>query len=167
MNKGNIKILLIIASIGIFIFACITSIISINFYNNRVQCLYNGMVYSNGDKFISEDGCNSCACNNGMVACTLRACLKNNSINKNLPFKGIEIYCYTQNNQEVYSILPGTNRLKTYQEVTGSIPISSPIENFIGKNKNEATKILLTYYGYNKISVENALINCTPAENLK
>lgn len=168
MDKRNIKIFLILASIGIFIFACITSVISINFYNRRVQCLYNGAVYNNGEKFMSSDNCNMCACNNGSVSCTLKACLNNNSTNIKLPLKGLEIYCYTANNQQLYSILPGTNRLKTYEEVTGALNVlSSPVEDFINKSKEDASQILLKYYGYNEQSAEYALQNCTPAEDLK
>jgi hypothetical protein len=38
-------------------------------------CKYGGKEYAVGDSFPSEDGCNSCGCNEGgLVACTLRAC---------------------------------------------------------------------------------------------
>ncbi len=40
----------------------------------QVSCTYNGVVYDNGAAFVSADGCNSCACNNGQAICTLRAC---------------------------------------------------------------------------------------------
>ena len=38
------------------------------------SCVYNGVTYQDGDGFPSSDGCNSCGCNNGDVACTERAC---------------------------------------------------------------------------------------------
>lgn len=38
-------------------------------------CTYNGKTYKEGDSFPSEDGCNTCGCSNGTVACTLRACV--------------------------------------------------------------------------------------------
>lgn len=37
-------------------------------------CQYNGQSYKSGDGFPSADGCNSCGCNDGQVACTLMAC---------------------------------------------------------------------------------------------
>ena len=40
----------------------------------QVSCTYNGFTYDNGQAFLSSDGCNSCACNNGQAVCTLRAC---------------------------------------------------------------------------------------------
>ena len=168
MDKKNIKFLLVIASIGIFIFACITSFISVNYYNNRMQCLYNGATYNNGDKFMSSDNCNMCACKHGLVACTLRACVSDDSESIKLPLKGLDIYCYVKDGQQVFSILPGTNRIKTYQEVTESLNVlSSPVEDFIGKDNYSALQILLKYYGYNQNSAELALQNCTPAEDLK
>lgn len=41
---------------------------------NAKGCLYNGMTYKSGDGFKSDDGCNSCSCVDGQVACTLMAC---------------------------------------------------------------------------------------------
>ncbi|KAL3869867.1 hypothetical protein ACJMK2_042494 [Sinanodonta woodiana] len=40
-----------------------------------LTCLYNGITYQSGDSFKSSDGCNTCSCNDGMVFCTLMACL--------------------------------------------------------------------------------------------
>ncbi|MFA5894474.1 MAG: hypothetical protein WC851_01745 [Candidatus Shapirobacteria bacterium] len=37
-------------------------------------CQYDGKTYQSGESFRSTDGCNSCGCNNGEVACTLMAC---------------------------------------------------------------------------------------------
>jgi hypothetical protein len=37
-------------------------------------CHYNGTIYKSGDGFPSTDGCNTCGCENGQVACTLMAC---------------------------------------------------------------------------------------------
>ena len=37
-------------------------------------CYYNGVEYKEGERFSAEDGCNTCFCNNGEVACTLIAC---------------------------------------------------------------------------------------------
>jgi hypothetical protein len=38
------------------------------------SCVYNGKTYAHGASFKDVDGCNSCGCNNGEVACTLMAC---------------------------------------------------------------------------------------------
>lgn len=169
MNKKDLKILLVFASIGIFVFACLTSIFTITYYKQKVQCLYDGVTYDNGDKFLSTDGCNSCACSNGEVACTLRACLKDGSGKGNhLPMKGIEIYCYEKEGQMLYSILPGTNRLKTYDEIVGNnSAVSSPVSNFINKTHDEAVEVLMYYYGYTQSTASNELDTCTPAERLK
>jgi hypothetical protein len=40
------------------------------------DCSYNNKVYASGDSFPSEDGCNTCSCEDGAVACTARACAK-------------------------------------------------------------------------------------------
>jgi len=37
-------------------------------------CVYGGVTYSDGASFASTDGCNTCGCSNGTVACTARAC---------------------------------------------------------------------------------------------
>ena len=39
-----------------------------------LSCTYNGQTYRNGEGFRSSDGCNSCSCQNGQIACTLMAC---------------------------------------------------------------------------------------------
>ena len=38
------------------------------------NCEYNGKSYETGSSFPSSDGCNTCNCSEGGVACTLRAC---------------------------------------------------------------------------------------------
>lgn len=37
-------------------------------------CQYEGKSYKSGESFPATDGCNSCGCNDGQVACTLMAC---------------------------------------------------------------------------------------------
>lgn len=39
------------------------------------SCIYNGSEYSNGATFDSTDGCNTCSCSDGLVACTEMACI--------------------------------------------------------------------------------------------
>lgn len=44
--------------------------------NAVVQCTYGGKIYSAGDSFRSDDGCNTCSCgSDGAVACTLMGCI--------------------------------------------------------------------------------------------
>ena len=38
------------------------------------NCEYAGKIYKSGEGFPSDDGCNSCSCVDGEVACTLMAC---------------------------------------------------------------------------------------------
>lgn len=38
------------------------------------DCEYDGKVHHNGDSFPSADGCNTCSCANGAIACTEKAC---------------------------------------------------------------------------------------------
>ena len=41
-----------------------------------LPCKYNNSTHQNGDSFKSTDGCNTCTCSYGMVACTEMACIK-------------------------------------------------------------------------------------------
>jgi hypothetical protein len=38
------------------------------------RCPYEGWSYEHGESFDSNDGCNVCICNDGMIACTERVC---------------------------------------------------------------------------------------------
>jgi len=42
----------------------------------KSECDYNGHTHYHGESFPSDDGCNSCSCYNGTVACTLRFCVQ-------------------------------------------------------------------------------------------
>jgi len=42
-------------------------------------CIYNDEEYAEGESFPSDDGCNTCFCNNGSVGCTEIACLDDDS----------------------------------------------------------------------------------------
>lgn len=46
-----------------------------NTTNTGASCTSDGVTYSNGASFKSTDGCNSCSCDNGKVACTEIACI--------------------------------------------------------------------------------------------
>ncbi|MFQ5493180.1 MAG: hypothetical protein ACE5DX_03415 [Candidatus Dojkabacteria bacterium] len=39
-----------------------------------VMCVYNGNQYTEGESFDATDGCNTCNCENGVVACTEKDC---------------------------------------------------------------------------------------------
>ena len=43
--------------------------------NSPGKCQYNNKFYRDGASFPSKDGCNTCTCSNGNVACTEKACL--------------------------------------------------------------------------------------------
>ena len=38
------------------------------------SCTYDGQTYADGSSFPATDGCNTCSCSSGVVACTLMAC---------------------------------------------------------------------------------------------
>lgn len=40
----------------------------------QASCTYEGKTYRHGEGFPASDGCNTCGCSNGEVACTLIAC---------------------------------------------------------------------------------------------
>ena len=39
------------------------------------DCVSGGVTHHSGDTFASDDGCNTCSCDDGNVACTARACV--------------------------------------------------------------------------------------------
>lgn len=52
-------------------------------------CEYNGMMYKTGESFMDSDGCNTCFCSNGAIACTLKFCLPTSGIGKKL-YRSVE-----------------------------------------------------------------------------
>ena len=44
-----------------------------------LACEYGGETYQSGERFDSLDGCNTCSCEDGQIACTVMACLDNSS----------------------------------------------------------------------------------------
>lgn len=42
--------------------------------SQQKTCTYNGISYNDGESFDATDGCNTCTCEDGEVACTLMAC---------------------------------------------------------------------------------------------
>lgn len=77
------KVLVFILLISIFLFGLLL-VLSLNkqqgnrIPNNSIiynkSCDYNGNTYKSGEGFKDIDGCNSCSCDNGKIACTLMAC---------------------------------------------------------------------------------------------
>lgn len=54
----------------------LTGCTSISSTPSSVACEYQGITYSEGERFPAEDGCNTCTCGeDGQVACTELACL--------------------------------------------------------------------------------------------
>lgn len=53
------------------------AMVSINYKGQckKNTCTYNGKTYKEGASFPSTDGCNTCTCRKGQVACTQRACV--------------------------------------------------------------------------------------------
>lgn len=73
-NENSFLISLTI-TLGTIIVGLISYIVyTENFKADFKVCEYNGWAYSHGESFESSDGCNICSCNDGAVACTLRAC---------------------------------------------------------------------------------------------
>ena len=57
---------------------CVSAIGALVYITNRsssISCVYNGKTYQNGQGFPSTDGCNTCSCSNGQIACTLMYCV--------------------------------------------------------------------------------------------
>jgi len=52
----------------------IKGLIRSNPLSPALVCEYGEKKYKSGESFKATDGCNSCGCNNGEVACTLMAC---------------------------------------------------------------------------------------------
>jgi len=80
---GKINLSLLISFFLIFILGVLLGISIKNFQNREgpinlspfpKSCQYNGKTYKSGESFPSTDGCNSCGCENGQVACTMMWC---------------------------------------------------------------------------------------------
>ena len=77
------KILVLVAFVIVFLMGTMVGLNIKNIRDNEdpiivnplsKSCQYNNKTYKSGEGFPSEDGCNSCSCDNGNVACTLMAC---------------------------------------------------------------------------------------------
>jgi Pacifastin inhibitor (LCMII) len=69
MNRTRLQGgLTIFALVGLALSACTSST------DTPSACAYGGRSYASGTSFPSSDGCNTCSCQDGAVACTLRAC---------------------------------------------------------------------------------------------
>lgn len=173
----NEKVLLSVGLICLFAVAVITGVILIT--PKGGQCVVNGVTYENGANFKSTDGCNMCACSNGEATCTDMGCFPteetpggavDDPISPILPIKGVEVYCWDQGNATYYSVLPGTNRMKSYLEVT------DPKYSYSKDNGNEfqmikvteaeATQFMEVQLGLTEETIKDMLLSCTPADDL-
>lgn len=158
MKSKGLKLFVIVSSFVVFFFACVTSIISINYYNSRIQCLYSGKFYNSGSKFSSVDGCNTCSCNNGVVSCTEMAC--DSSFSKLQ--RDVQVTCKELSKGEyVYSISPGEENLNRLKETLATNSgISTPVIGFMNKNERDAEEILTRYFSYSPVEARGILMEC-------
>lgn len=81
MNKNVILVILTLFIVFIFGFILGYYLKSLQGGNGPINilpsskvCHYNGHTYEPGMSFLDKDGCNTCGCENGLVACTLMVC---------------------------------------------------------------------------------------------
>lgn len=165
------KVLLTIGVICLFALSIIIAVILLT--PKSSQCISGGAIYPNGSNFISDDGCNTCSCSNGEAICTDMACDPGVVVDPSepaLPMKGIEVYCWEQGSATYYSILPGTNRVKTYIEVTDpkySYSQDSGTEfQFIKVTESEAKQFLEVQVGLDQDQIKEMITNCVSADTL-
>lgn len=167
------KVMLVIATICLLAMAVITAVIVLTPQGG--QCRIDGQTYPNGSSFKSSDGCNTCSCSDGQAACTDMFCggpgiVEPDKPAPDLPMKGIEVYCWEQGSATYYTILPGTNRVKTYLEVT------DPRYSYSQDNGNEfqlvkvtepeAKQFLEVQIGLDEVATTEALQTCISADSL-
>ncbi len=120
-------ILFIIIILGIIFFLVFSKLQDNNIDNNTDnesiitnQCDYENETYQDGDKFPDKDGCNTCTCTNGEIACT-------------------EIYCYEEENEEQEEQNAENNDLTDYYmeelDLTISLPSDWIFENYSKTNE--------------------------------
>ncbi len=63
--------------------------------SSPATCSYGGTTYTSGDTFPSTDGCNTCSCGTGGVACTKRACTCNPETETDRRYIGTPTSCQT------------------------------------------------------------------------
>jgi len=61
-------------SVGLVGIACVACTACTTSTVTPSACAYGGRSFPSGTSFPSLDGCNTCSCQNGAIACTLRAC---------------------------------------------------------------------------------------------
>lgn len=59
---------------GTLLLACCVLLLGFDCGGGR-DCVYGGSTRHSGETFASEDGCNTCSCEDGNVGCTARACV--------------------------------------------------------------------------------------------
>lgn len=70
---------------GFFTKDIFEAVINVTNNNEGASCTYGKLVYRSGEGFKSNDGCNSCSCENGQVMCTAMACQNENDTNITFP----------------------------------------------------------------------------------
>jgi hypothetical protein len=165
------KVLLVIFTVCLLAIAVITAVILLT--PKGGQCLVDGNTYPNGSAFKSADGCNTCSCSNGQAVCTDMFCGPGTTPPDEpdkTPMKGIDVYCWEQGSATYYSILPGTNRTKTYIEVTDprySYSTNTGNEfQLVKVTEPEAAQFLEIQLGLEAEVIKDMILNCIPADSL-
>ena len=128
-KNSNIKWYVLI-SLGVLILAglvIVLAVISLNksANNSLTACTYNGTSYTSGASFKSTDGCNTCSCINGSVACTSMACIT------------------TPTPTTSTTILPTSSTTPT--PTISATPIAGGIKIYFGKPVNESDYATMGY----------------------
>ena len=82
MEKSENKLNSFLLGLSITLGTIVIGLISYIFFTSNIKlpwqeedrCEYGGWAYAHGETFDSTDGCNICVCNDGVIACTERAC---------------------------------------------------------------------------------------------
>ena len=69
MYKKTLFLICLVPLLGLLMIGCGAGVLG-----GGKTCTYGDTVRQHGETFSSEDGCNTCSCDNGSVMCTLRAC---------------------------------------------------------------------------------------------
>ena len=115
-DKGGFLNILLLTTvfvlIGLFLYFFFTDRLILGIENPFLKeevktCTYNGVEYSEGEGFPSDDGCNSCSCVGGEVACTLMAC--NDDITPNIIIQSCFYYGKEYNEGDGFPSEDGCN----------------------------------------------------------
>jgi hypothetical protein len=82
-KKDNSFLLGLSITLGTIVIGLVSYIVfSTDFSTNTdtPRCEYKGWAYADGETFIMEDGCNTCICSYGKLACTNISCTENGTV---------------------------------------------------------------------------------------